>query len=166
MGNGTCGGCALYEPHIEPGGHTVGFGFCLSLATKRAGGEFQRPITTVSSSAPECSHFRPVSLQTGDSSRLRAILDPPALPPGIKLERLIEIQAGKCLRQQDSLASLDGDATALEPERVRVCERQILAALDNPRFHGKVRLEFARTDRPSLVAWAVRLYPAGGEIRA
>jgi hypothetical protein len=141
-------------------------GFCLSLATKQVSGEFQSPTGVVAWSAPACSQFLPVLALDEVSAKVQALLTPPRLPHGVCIERAIEVQSGKCLRQQDAMAAGPGALpSALNRDQQRICEVQLAAALANPQFFGRVSLVFGNTDRPALLSWMVRRYPPGGEIR-
>jgi len=88
------------------------------------------------------------------------------MPHGVLLERAIEIQAGKCLRQQDAIAAESGGSPlALNRDQQRFCKIQITAALANPRFFGRILLFFGGKDGRSLLGFKVKLFPPGGEIR-
>lgn len=166
MNTNRCGECRCYEPYLEPDGHRNGMGFCLSLFTKQVSGEFEAPVGMVANSAPSCSQFISFQVSAQESRRVEALLTPPSLPPGVVIERAIEIQAGKCLRQQESMAAKSDDyPPALDREQRRVGEIQIAAALTNPRFFGRIVLVFGGTDETSLLGWKVKLFPPGGEIR-
>jgi hypothetical protein len=83
------------------------------------------------------------------------------------IERVIEVQGGRCAKQQDTMFAGSPRTTAgLDSDQRRICELQVAAALADPKFHGKVTLIFGdKGGIPSLAAWSVRAYPPGGEIR-
>jgi len=162
----NCGNCTSYQAELEPDGKGNGMGFCLSLVTKQVSGEFQSPTGMVAWSAPACSEFLAVLPSDAISSKVQALLTPPRLPHGVSLERAIEVQSGKCLRQQDAMAAGPGVLpSALDRDQQRICELQLASALANPQFFGRVSLVFGNTDHPALLSWMVRRYPPGGEIR-
>jgi hypothetical protein len=166
MSNRVCGNCKSYQAEIEPDGKANGMGFCLSLATKQVGGEFRSPTGMVACSAPACSEFLSVSACDAVAAEVKSLLTPPRLPRGVCIERAIEVQSGKCLRQQDAMAAGPGALpSALDWDQHRICEVQLAAALANPQFFGRVSLVFGNTDQPALLSWMVRRYPPGGEIR-
>jgi len=162
MDTNRCGNCLCYLPEVEPDGSRNGMGFCTSLATKQTGREFESPVGMVSTVGPACSLFSPER----EDARVTQLLTPPALPAGLEIERAIEVQAGRCHRQQDTMAAgLREKYTPLNRDQQRICEIQIKGVLGNPAFHGKIILTFGGSNNTSLLAWAVRQYPNGGEIR-
>jgi hypothetical protein len=163
-----CGRCKYFDRELDPDGCGTGTGFCCSLATKRIGGEFRSPVGWVAHTAFACSHFIPKDARGRDSGRVGTLLAPPPLRSGIEIERAIEIQAGLCVRQQDSLSASAPRTVALDRDQLRFCEIQLAAALANPEFFGRLTFVFGCTDStvtPSLVEWTVRPFPPGGELR-
>ena len=154
-----CGECSCYRSEVEPDGSRNGMGFCSSLATKQVGGEFVSPVGMVSFIAPACSHYLP----HGEDARVDEILAAPRIPAGIELERAIEVQAGRCHRQQETMASSSSEGRVpLNSDQRAMCRTQLRSALSNSQFHGKIVLRFENNE---LFAWSVKLYPKGGEIR-
>ena len=160
----TCGTCTCYKADQEPDGYRNGMGYCVSLATKRIGGEFRTAVGAVEALAPACGRY---STKTPVlSSAVDALLDPPPLPAGVMIERVIEVQGGRCAKQQDTMfAGSPHTTVGLNGDQRRICELQVAAALADTKFHGKVTLIFGDKGIPSLAAWSVRAYPPGGEIR-
>jgi len=160
MDTNRCGVCSCYSPEVEPDGSRNGMGFCTSMATKQVGAEFDHAVGMVAYIAPACSIFLP----DGEDVRVTQMITPPKLPAGLELERAIEVQAGRCHRQQETMSSVSRERhIPLNHDQRRMCVTQLRSALANPQFHGKIVLRF---DNTSLLAWAVKMYPRGGEIRA
>jgi hypothetical protein len=166
MEHKVCGNCLYYDAQIEPDGQMNGAGWCSCPATKLVSAEIPRAIGHVGCLAITCNQFIPEQATMQDPAHVEALLAPPQMPEGFVLERAIEIQAGRSHRQQDTLSTRSGALpVALGRSHRRLCRVQLVAALANPRFYGRITMVFGGLQRPELLSWGVRVFPRGGEIR-